>query len=74
MGRALRELQLAGLIERRPGSGSFVGTGPGEDIRKNVAGVFFAPLERSAESDETNQRIIFALERVHIPVVSILRE
>lgn len=132
VGRALRELQLAGLIERRPGSGSFVGTGPGEEsgllfgllfpnvadteifgpisqgmseapqaskhallwgnltpdpatkadqtwklcqqyIRKNVAGVFFAPLERSAESDETNQRIIFALERAHIPVVLLDR-
>jgi GntR family transcriptional regulator, arabinose operon transcriptional repressor len=42
-------------------------------IRKNVAGVFFAPLERSAESDETNQRIIFALERAHIPVVLLDR-
>jgi hypothetical protein len=31
VGRALRELQLAGLIVRRPGSGSFVGTGPGEE-------------------------------------------
>jgi GntR family transcriptional regulator of arabinose operon len=42
-------------------------------IRKKVGGVFFAPLERSAESDETNQRIIFALERARIPVVLIDR-
>jgi DNA-binding LacI/PurR family transcriptional regulator len=132
VGRALRELQQAGLIERRPGSGTYVGTGPADEtgllfgllfpnladteilgpicqgmseapqaskhallwgsltpdpatranqtwelcqqyIRKKVGGVFFAPLERSAESDETNQRIIFALERARIPVVLIDR-
>ena len=132
VGRALRELQLAGLIERRAGSGSYVGTGPADDsgllfgllfpnvadteifgpisqgmseapqaskhallwgnltpdpatkadqtwklcqqyIRKKVAGVFFAPLERGADSDETNQRIIFALERAQIPVVLLDR-
>ena len=132
VGRALRELQQAGLIERRPGSGSYVGTGPVDEtgllfgllfpnladteifgpisqgmseapqaskhallwgnltpdpasranqtwnlcqqyIRKKVGGVFFAPLERSADSDETNQRIIFALERARIPVVLIDR-
>jgi GntR family transcriptional regulator of arabinose operon len=132
VGRALRELQQVGLIERRAGSGSYVGTGPTDDsgllfgllfpnvgdteifgpisqgmseapqaskhallwgnltpdpntraeqtwklclqyIQKKVAGVFFAPLERSAESDETNQRIIFALERAHIPVVLLDR-
>jgi len=132
VGRALRELQQAGLIERRPGSGSYVGTGPVDEtgllfgllfpnvadteifgpicqgmseapqaskhallwgnltpdpatkanqtwnlcqqyIRMKVGGVFFAPLERSAESDETNQRIIFALERARIPVVLIDR-
>ena len=132
VGRALRELQQAGLIKRRPGSGSYVGTGSDDAsgllfgllfpnvadteifgpiqqgmseaplaskhallwgnltpdpatrahqawelcqqyIRKKVAGVFFAPLERSAESDETNQRIIFALEREHIPVVLLDR-
>lgn len=132
VGRALRELQQAGLIERRPGSGSYVGTGPPDEsgllfgllfpnvadteifgpisqgmseapqaskhallwgtltpdpatranqtwnlcqqyIHKKVDGVFFAPLERSAESDETNQRIIFALERARIPVVLIDR-
>lgn len=132
VGRALRELQQAGLIERRPGSGTYVGIGPADEngllfglvfpnvadteifgpiregmaetpqafkhallwgnltpdpktkahqtwelcqqyIRKKVAGVFFAPLERSAESDETNQRIIFALERADIPVVLLDR-
>jgi GntR family transcriptional regulator of arabinose operon len=132
VGRALRELQQAGLIERRPGSGTYVGSGPVDEagllfgllfpnvadteifgpirqgmseapqaskhallwgnltpdpatksnqtwdlcqqyIRKKVGGVFFAPLERSAESDETNQRIIFALERARIPVVLIDR-
>jgi GntR family transcriptional regulator, arabinose operon transcriptional repressor len=132
VGRALRELQQAGLIERRPGSGTYVGTGLTDEtgllfgllfpnvadteifgpirqgmseapqaskhallwgnltpdpatkanqtwdlcqqyIRKKVSGVFFAPLERSAESDETNQRIIFALERARIPVVLIDR-
>ena len=132
VGRALRELQQVGLIERRVGSGSYVGTGPTDAsgllfgllfpnvadteifgpisqgmseapqaskhallwgnltpdpntraeqtwklcqqyIQKKVAGVFFAPLERSAESDETNQRIIFALERAHIPVVLLDR-
>jgi len=132
VGRALRELQQAGLIERRPGSGTYVGTGPTDEngllfgllfpnvadteifgpiregmseapqaskhallwgnltpdpktrahqtwelcqqyIRKKVGGVFFAPLERTAESDETNQRIIFALERADIPVVLLDR-
>jgi GntR family transcriptional regulator, arabinose operon transcriptional repressor len=132
VGRALRELQQTGLIERRPGSGTYVGSGPVDEtgllfgllfpnlgdteifgpisqgmseapqaskhallwgnltpdpltranqtwelcqqyVRKRVSGVFFAPLERSAESDETNQRIIFALERASIPVVLIDR-
>ena len=132
VGRALRELQQTGLIERRPGSGSYVGIGPVDEsgllfgllfpnvadteifgpirqgmseapqasrhallwgnltpdpatrahqtwelcqqyIRRKVAGVFFAPLERTAESDETNQRIIFALERAQIPVVLLDR-
>jgi GntR family transcriptional regulator, arabinose operon transcriptional repressor len=131
-GRALRELQQSGLIQRRAGSGSYVNTGSAEDsglvfglllpnmadteifgplcqgmseapqasrnallwgnlapdpktradqawqlcqqyIAKKVAGVFFAPLERTPESDQTNQRIMFALERAHIPVVLLDR-
>jgi len=42
-------------------------------IARKVAGVFFAPLERAAGSDRTNQRIISALERARIPVVLLDR-
>ena len=42
-------------------------------ISKKVAGVFFAPLERTAGSDQTNRRISSALERARIPVVLLDR-
>ena len=42
-------------------------------IAKKVAGVFFAPLERTAASDQTNHRVISALERADIPVVLLDR-
>src|ERR1700752_3384741 len=117
VGRALRELRQAGLIQSRPGSGNYVGTAASGDegllfgllipnlgdtdifapicqgmsqapqarknallwgniapdletkdeqtwqlcqqyIAKKVAGVFFAPLERTAAADETNQLVI----------------
>jgi GntR family transcriptional regulator of arabinose operon len=132
VGRALRELRQAGLIQSRAGSGSYVapaaygeeglifgllvpnlgdteifgpicqGMSQAPQARKNallwgniasdpetkdeqtwqlcqqymakkVAGVFFAPLERTAESDQTNHRVISALERANIPVVLLDR-
>jgi GntR family transcriptional regulator, arabinose operon transcriptional repressor len=132
VGRALRELRHAGLIQSRAGSGSYVGSAvAGEEgllfgllipnlgdteifgpicqgmsqapqarknallwgniasevetkdeqtwqlcqqyIAKKVAGVFFAPLERTAASDETNHRVISAFERADIPVVLLDR-
>jgi GntR family transcriptional regulator, arabinose operon transcriptional repressor len=132
VGRSLRELRQAGLIQSHAGSGSYVappGSGdqgllfgllipnlgdtqifgaicqamseapqarknallwgnivadPGtkdeqawqlcqQYIAKEVAGVFFAPLERFPGSDQTNQRIISALERARIPVVLLDR-
>lgn len=42
-------------------------------ISKKVAGVFFAPLERTPASDQTNQRIISVLEQARIPVVLLDR-
>jgi GntR family transcriptional regulator of arabinose operon len=42
-------------------------------IAKKVAGIFFAPLERAAASDQTNHRVISALERAEIPVVLLDR-
>jgi GntR family transcriptional regulator, arabinose operon transcriptional repressor len=132
VGRALRELRQAGLIQSKAGSGSFVGpAASGEEgllfgllipnlgdteifgpicqgmsqapqarknallwgniapeaetkeeqtwelcqqyISKKVDGVFFAPLERTAGNDETNHRVISALERAKIPVVLLDR-
>jgi GntR family transcriptional regulator of arabinose operon len=132
VGRALRELRQAGLIQSRAGSGSFVGPAvSGEDgllfgllipnlgdteifgpitqgmsqapqartnallwgniapepetkdeqtwqlcqqyIAKKVAGVFFAPLERTAASDQTNHLVLSALERAGMPVVLLDR-
>lgn len=132
IGRALRELRQAGLIQSRAGSGSFVGPAASGDegllfgllipnlgdteifgpicqgmsqapqarknallwgniapdpetkeeqtwelcqqyIAKKVAGVFFAPLERAAANDQTNYRVISALERANIPVVLLDR-
>jgi DNA-binding LacI/PurR family transcriptional regulator len=43
-------------------------------ISRNVAGVFFASLEGLTEGDETNHRIIGALERARIPVVLLDRD
>ena len=132
VGRALRELRQAGLIQSHAGSGSFVGTrGSGDEgllfgllipnlgdteifgpicqgmseapqarknallwgnimagsekkdeqawqlcqqyVSKRVAGVFFAPLERTAASDQANHRVISELERAGIPVVLLDR-
>jgi GntR family transcriptional regulator of arabinose operon len=132
VGRALRELQQEGLIQRRAGSGTYVGAAsPGDGgllfgllipnlpdteifapicqgmsearqarknalllgnitpdpetkdeqtwqlcrqyIAKKVAGVLFAPLERTAASNQTNHRVISALELAGIPVVLLDR-
>src|SRR6516164_8843459 len=42
-------------------------------IAKRVDGVFFAPLERTAASEHTNQQILSTLERARIPVVLLDR-
>jgi DNA-binding LacI/PurR family transcriptional regulator len=42
-------------------------------ISKKVTGVFFAPLERTLGSDQTNRRIISVLEEARIPVVLLDR-
>jgi GntR family transcriptional regulator, arabinose operon transcriptional repressor len=42
-------------------------------ISKKVAGVFFAPLERTEGSDQANNRVISELERARIPVVLLDR-
>jgi GntR family transcriptional regulator of arabinose operon len=42
-------------------------------IRQKVAGVFFAPLELTADKDATNRRIARNLERAQIPVVLLDR-
>jgi len=134
VGRAMRELQLEGLVERRAGSGTYVSfgrreerevghsfgllipnlgetevfepmcqgmmasaqarghallwgsagtaTGAREDrawqlcrqyIERGVSGVFFAPLELSAEQDALNARIVDALAAAAIPVVLLDR-
>jgi GntR family transcriptional regulator, arabinose operon transcriptional repressor len=132
VGRALRELQQAGLVQRRAGSGTFVTSISSDDsglvfgllvpnlsdteifgpicqgmseapqtrknallwgnispdpnmkdeqtwqlckqyIAKKVAGVFFAPLERTPTCNETNDRVISALEAAGIPVVLLDR-
>jgi GntR family transcriptional regulator of arabinose operon len=131
VGRALRELRQAGLIQSRAGSGSYVGPAAVDEgllfgllipnlgdteifgpicqgmsqapqarknallwgniapdletkdeqtwqlceqyIVKKVAGVFFAPLERTSASDQTNRLVIEALERADIPVVLLDR-
>jgi GntR family transcriptional regulator of arabinose operon len=130
VGRAMRDLQREGLVERRPGSGTYV-AGPGPEsglsfgllipdlgetevfepmfqgmmaspaarkhalvwgsptgggskeerswqlcrqyIERDVAGVFFAPLELTAGKDEINRRISGALEEAGIPVVLLDR-
>lgn len=131
VGRAVRELQMAGLVERRAGSGTYVklpqaagglsfgllipdlgetdifepickgmlasprarqhvliwGSLDGrsdareEDawrlcrqyIDRGVSGVFFAPLELTADKDGVNRRIAGALDEAHIPVVLLDR-
>jgi GntR family transcriptional regulator, arabinose operon transcriptional repressor len=132
VGRALRELQQAGLVQRRAGSGTYVGTAASHEagllfgllipnlgdteifspisqglseapqarknallwgniapvaqtkgeqawdlcqqyIAKKVAGVFFAPLERIAGSDQINHQVISALQLARIPVVLLDR-
>jgi DNA-binding LacI/PurR family transcriptional regulator len=129
--RALRELQLAGLIDRRVGSGSYVvdgspqrhtfgllipdlgqteifepicrgmaeaqlpephvllwgrspaGHGDVETLTldtarqwlsKKVSGVFFAPLELTADMDSVNHRVAELFERAGIPLVLIDRD
>ena len=42
-------------------------------IAQKVAGVFFAPLEYSPRKDDTNCRIVAALERARIPIVLLDR-
>jgi len=42
-------------------------------ILQKVAGVFFAPLELTAEKDAANRRIVRALDRAQIPVVLLDR-
>ena len=42
-------------------------------ISRRVAGVFFAPLERTAGSDEANRRVLSELERARIAVVLLDR-
>jgi GntR family transcriptional regulator of arabinose operon len=132
VGRALRELQQAGLVQRRAGSGTYVASSSSDDsgllfgllvpnlsdteifspicqgmseapqarqnailwgsiapdrdlkddqtwrlceqyIAKKVAGVLFAPLERTTASEQTNLRVASALERAHIPIILLDR-
>jgi DNA-binding LacI/PurR family transcriptional regulator len=131
IGRAVRELQAAGLVERRAGSGTYVkapsaaaalsfgllipdlgeteifepicqgmmtsplarthallwgspnGAGASKEERawqlcrqyidRRVAGVFFAPLELTADKDDVNRRIAQALDEARIPVVLLDR-
>jgi GntR family transcriptional regulator of arabinose operon len=42
-------------------------------VRQKVAGVFFAPLELSADKDAANRRIARDLERAEVPVVLLDR-
>jgi GntR family transcriptional regulator of arabinose operon len=129
VGRAMRDLQEAGLVERRAGSGSYVKARPGASsfgllipdlgeteifepicqgmmasplarehallwgsihgagaskterawqlcrqyIERKVSGVFFAPLELTADKDVENRRIAQALDDAKIPVVLLDR-
>lgn len=130
--RALREMQLSGLIERRAGSGSYVradavargytfgllipelgrteifeplcrgmaeaqhgshhvllwGSSFGDEanieqqasqacrqlVAKKVSGVFFAPLELTAQKDAINRSIAEVLDKAGIPVVLLDRD
>ena len=135
VGRAVRDLQIAGLVERRVGSGTYVrgagreprksdalsfgllipergeteifepicqgmmasplaiehalvwgsDLGPGASkadrawhlcrqyIERDVAGVFFAPLELTPDKDDTNKRIAEALDTAGIPIILLDR-
>jgi GntR family transcriptional regulator, arabinose operon transcriptional repressor len=131
IGRAVRDLQSAGLVERRVGSGTYVkslrtpgalsfgllipdlgeteifepicqgmmastlarehallwgslngaGVSKAEHawtlcrqyIDRRVSGVFFAPLELTAEKDDVNRRIAQALDAARVPVVLLDR-
>jgi DNA-binding LacI/PurR family transcriptional regulator len=131
VGRAVRDLQVAGLVERRAGSGTYVRapaaggalsfgllipdlgeteifepicqgmmasplarehalvwgslsgmTGSREEeawhlcrqyIDRRVSGVFFAPLELTADKDDVNRRVGQALDDARIPVVLLDR-
>jgi DNA-binding LacI/PurR family transcriptional regulator len=131
VGRAVRDLQIAGLVERRAGSGSYVkprsladarsfgllipdlgeteifepicqgmmasplarehallwgslqGAAPTKEERawqlcrqyidRRVSGVFFAPLEWTADKDAVNLQIADALDAAGIPVVLLDR-
>ncbi len=42
-------------------------------IAQKVAGVFFAPIEYTAEKDHTNRDIVAALQRANIPIVLLDR-
>jgi GntR family transcriptional regulator, arabinose operon transcriptional repressor len=130
--RALREMQLAGIIERRAGSGSYVradaagrgytfgllipelgrteifepicrgmaeaqhdsqhvllwGSSLGDEanieqqasqacrqlVAKKVSGVFFAPLELTAQKDAINRTISEVLDKAGIPMVLLDRD
>jgi GntR family transcriptional regulator of arabinose operon len=130
--RALREMQLAGLIERRAGSGSYVridaaargytfgllipelgrteifepicrgmaeaqhdshhvllwGSSLGDEanieqqasqacrqlVAKKVSGVFFAPLELTAQKDTINRSVSEVLDKAGIPMVLLDRD
>jgi len=43
-------------------------------ITRQVAGIFFAPLDRTEEEDRINHRIIAALDKARIPVVLLDRD
>ena len=43
-------------------------------VARQVAGVFFAPLEREDPADRTNEQIVAALEKARIPVVLLDRD
>jgi GntR family transcriptional regulator, arabinose operon transcriptional repressor len=132
VGRAVRELQRSGLVDRRAGSGTYVKAAPatgtamsfgllipdlGETeifepicqgmmasplarahalvwgspasdttskserawllcrqyIERRVSGVFFAPLELTADKDDVNERIADALDQARIPTVLLDR-
>ena len=67
VGRALRELQQAGLIERRPGSGSYVGTGPVDEtgllfglLFPNVADTeIFGPVLSLVHANDLDDALAF---------------